>query len=69
MSQWYQEFLTGKNGVWLGHGIEEQYAFKMNSYSYRIPNAPGISYGYIISKGKPSLIKLLGMKENVEENE
>ena len=69
MSQWYQEFFTGKNGVWLGNGIEEQYAFKMNSYSYRIPNAPGISYGYIISKGKPSLIKLLGMKENVEENE
>lgn len=68
-ADWYKEYIKDNTGIWLGNGVEEQYVLKPISSSYRLMNAPGISYGYVFTKGKPSLIKLLGMKEQSEENE
>ena len=68
-SEWYKIYSTNNNGVWLGNGVSEQYLLKPNSSEYTLLNTCGYSYGYVFTKGKPSLIKLLGMKENGEENE
>lgn len=68
-SDWYKKYSPNNTGVWLGNEVKEQYILTSSSTKYRISNECGNSYGYIFTKGKPSLIKLLGMKENGEENE
>lgn len=68
-SEWYKEYGNNDTGIWLGNGVSEQYTLKPSSSAYKLLNSCGCSYGYIFSKGKPSLIKLLGMKESSEENE
>ena len=68
-TKWYKDYGKENTGIWLGNGISEQYFYKTNSSSYRLLNSCGVSYGYKFYKGKPQLIKLLGMKESSEENE
>ena len=67
-SDWYKKFSSNENGVWLGNGVNEQYLFKLSPSSFKLLNNCGTTYGYIFVKGKPSLTKLLGMKEIKEEN-
>lgn len=43
--------------------------FKPISSTFKFSNTCGQSYGYSFVKGRPTLVKLLGMKENGEENE
>ena len=68
-SEWFKKYGSDSDGVWLGNGVNEQYLLKPASSTYKMLNACGISYGYVFKKGKPSLTKLLGMKESSEENE
>ena len=68
-SEWFKNYGSDGNGVWLGNGVNEQYLLKTTSPAYKMSNMCGISYGYVFEKGKPSLTKLLGMKESREENE
>lgn len=68
-SEWYKKFGSNENGIWLGNGVNEQYLLKPASSAYKLLNTCGCSYGYVFTKGKPSLTKLLGMKESSEENE
>ena len=67
-SEWYKKYLSGDTGLWIGNGASEQFALKASS-SFKFLNECGQSYGYYFAKGRPILIKLLGMKENGEENE
>lgn len=68
-ADWYKEYVVENTGVWLGAGVEEQYILKPKSSLYKPLNTIGNSYGYVFNKGKPSLTKILGMKEVGEENE
>lgn len=67
--KWYQSYLTSNTGLWLGNGVNEQFVLKNSITGTRLVNMCGTSYGYAFAKGKPYLIKLLGMKEGSEENE
>lgn len=67
--QWYKEYINGDNGIWVGNGIDNQYLININTDRRKIINNCGCSYGYVIKQGIPTLIKLLGMKENGDENE
>ena len=69
ISKWYKKYLTGETGFWLGNGVNEQYLLKSNIPNVRLSSTCGISYGYAFAKGKPYLVKILGMKESSEENE
>ena len=68
-AEWFKKYGSDSDGVWLGNGVNEQYLLKPTSSAYKMSNMCGISYGYVFKKGKPSLTKLLGMKESSEENE
>lgn len=68
-SDWYKKFASSDTGLWLGNGAGEQYLFKPISSTFKFSNTCGQSYGYSFVKGRPTLVKLLGMKENGEENE
>lgn len=68
-SEWYKKYVSQNTGLWLGNGVDEQYIYKKSSQAGKLMNNCGISFGYMFTKGKPNLVKLLGMKENGEENE
>lgn len=68
-SDWYKKYGINNTGVWLGNGVNEQYVLRPSSSAFKLLNTCGCTYGYVFSKGKPSLVKLLCMKENGEENE
>ena len=66
--EWYKNFLTGDTGIYVGNGIDDQYTIIINDRQGLINNC-GRSFGYVIRQGIPTMIKLLGMKENGDENE
>ena len=65
---WYKNYITKENGIWIGNGIDNQYLITINSSRKELVNNCGRSFGYIIKDGIATLIKLLEMKED-EDNE
>ena len=63
---WYKEYITGDTGVWVGNGIDDQYLIRTNSSDRNIINNCGSSFGYVINQGEPTMIKLIGIKEETE---
>ena len=66
--EWYQKYVSNNFGIWIGNGIESQNIFKISDYS-NLRNNCGETYGYTIKKGKPTLVKILGMEEKEDEDE
>lgn len=66
--EWYKNLATNDSGIWVGNGITEQYLININLSDRSIINRCGESFGYVIKKEKVTLIKLLGMKENGDED-
>ena len=65
---WYKNYISKENGIWVGNGIDNQYLITINSSRKELVNNCGRSFGYIIKDGIATLIKLLEMKED-EDNE
>lgn len=65
---WYKNYVSKDEGIWVGSGIENQYAITINFERKSIVNNCGRNYGYVIRQGNVKLIKLLEMKEE-ESNE
>lgn len=66
--EWYKNYITKEKGIWIGNGIDSQYLITINSSRKELVNDCGRSFGYIIKDGIATLIKLLEMKED-EDNE
>lgn len=56
---WYKPNIDLSEGIWLGNGIGNQFTLKVttNSRALRAEVSPG--FGYVINKGKATLIKLM----------
>lgn len=65
---WFKEYVSVDNGIWVGNGINDQYLLTINSTDMEMINRCGDSYGYVVRQGEPNLVKLLGMKEKGEDN-
>lgn len=64
---WFKRHVTGKDGIWMGEGIAEQYVLKINKITSDLYEEIGTEYGYLLTRGKPSLMKLLSSeKEEVD---
>lgn len=63
---WFKEYLTGEDGIWVGNGMDDQYVFGLNS-TRNLENNCGPSYGYAITSGQETLVKLLGIKDKNDE--
>jgi hypothetical protein len=66
---WYKDFVVPGNGIWIGDGFDAQYVISYEADRRAIKPKCGISFGYIVKKNKPTLIKMLGLEEKSEENE
>ena len=66
--EWYREYISGDTGIWVGNGITEQYVISTNIKDKNIINRCGESFGYAIRRENATMVKLLGMKENGDEN-
>lgn len=66
--EWYKNYITNESGIWIGNGIEDQFLIRITSRRERLPNNCGSSYGFVIQDGNANMIKLIGMKED-DENE
>jgi len=67
--EWYKEYVVDDNGIWIGNGVADQYVIKLNRVQTELSNSIGTSFGYVINQGNPTLIKLLEMNEDGDENE
>lgn len=56
---WYKKHITGSEGIWIGDGLAEQYVLKANKITSEMYEEIGDSFGYALSRGKPSLVKLI----------
>lgn len=56
---WFKSKVSLSDGIWLGNGISDQYQLKLASISSDLYEDIGEEFGYIITKGKVNLIKLL----------
>ena len=66
---WYKNMVNNDSGIWVGNGIEDQYLIKLNTSKRRRVNNCGDSFGYVAKEGQTTYIKLLGMKDEGDEDE
>lgn len=66
--EWYKHYVDGDSGIYIGNGIDDQFLIQLSDRK-NIVNNCGRSFGYVVNQGIPTLIKLVGMKEQEEENE
>jgi S-DNA-T family DNA segregation ATPase FtsK/SpoIIIE len=59
---WYKKHISADNGIWLGDGVTDQYVVKIAKITNDLYGEIGDSFGYVVAKGKPKLIKLLTSK-------
>jgi len=67
--EWFKNFVTKDNGIWVGNGFDSQYLLTISSERRLIVGNCGDSFGYALNRGIATLIKLIEMRENGEVNE
>ncbi len=65
---WYKKYISNDSGIWVGNGINDQYLISVNTSDSNVINNCGESFGYVIDREEPTLIKLLGMREKGDED-
>ena len=56
---WYKPNVDLSEGIWVGEGIGNQFTLKVTTNSRILRQEVGPGFGYIIKKGKATLIKLM----------
>ena len=67
--EWYVNFIDKDSGIWIGNGMENQTLISLNLFTEKVDNNCGNSFGYVVDEGNPTLIKLIGIEEEGDENE
>ena len=58
--EWFSSNISSECGIWVGQGVTDQ---SLMASEYNMQNKCGRSYGYIISEGEGTFVKLLGVEE------
>jgi len=56
---WFENYVNGNNGIWLGNGISEQSLIKISKTTKEIREEISDNIGYYIVKGKPIRIQYI----------
>ncbi|KAA0549164.1 type VII secretion protein EssC [Bacillus sp. BGMRC 2118] len=64
---WFKKQVSLTEGIWLGNGISEQYLVKVQKVTPDMYKEIPEDFGYVITKGKPVLVKLLSKTASAEE--
>ena len=67
--EWYKKYVQGDTGIWIGNGVDDQYLIRLNTIGNEIIKNCGSSFGYVINQSEPTMIKLLGIREDGEKYE
>lgn len=67
--EWYKNYITSDTGIWVGNGVAEQYVLNVNVRDKNIINRCGESFGHVIIREQITAVKLLGMKDDGDEDE
>ena len=62
-SKWYKKHISGSDGIWIGSGITDQYQLKIAKATGDMRDDIPSDFGFVIEKGKATLLKVLSMKE------
>lgn len=60
---WYKLHVAGSDGIWIGDGVADQFAFKLNKITSELYEEVGANFGYMIYRNRPILMKLLSSEE------
>lgn len=63
LEPWYRRQISGTDGLWLGDGIADQYQIKVNKVTADLYEDLDSEYGYLVTRGRPALVKLLSARE------
>ncbi len=58
-NDWYRTHIKGNEGLFIGDGFADQYSLKANKHSNSFYDEIGNDFGYLLTKGKAVLTKLL----------
>ncbi len=58
-NDWYKTHIKGNEGLYIGDGFADQYALKANKHSNSFYDEIGNDFGYVLTRGKAVLTKLL----------
>lgn len=64
--QWYKLHIAGAEGVWIGDGVADQFAFKINKITSEMYEEVGTNFGYLICRNRPVLMKALSSETKGE---
>lgn len=56
---WFKKHVSLSDGIWIGNGISDQYQLKIAKLTSEMYQEIGDDYGYLLHKGKATLMKLL----------
>lgn len=56
---WYREHVSGDDGLWIGSGVSNQMTIRLNKTTKEMREEINNSFGFIVRKGNPRLIKVL----------
>lgn len=63
---WYRSDVSTNQGIWVSSGITDQYSIKLSKTPRFCYEEIPLSFGYIVKKGVPSLVKVLEEEINNE---
>lgn len=67
---WYKTTVNNANGIWFGNGINDQFSLKVSQKTKEMREEIDDSFGFVIKRGKPELIKFVSEIElNVKNKE
>ena len=64
---WYKNYFEKDRGIWIGPGIDNQYSINMIERR-DLQGKCNFSFGYVVNQGYPTLIKLLEMEGEDNNN-
>jgi len=64
---WYSGLVNNINGIWVGPGFMEQTVISCNDYSNRFKEKINNQFAWIAKNGEAELIKIVGSKEDEDE--
>lgn len=60
---WYRMHILSADGIWIGDGVADQFAFKINKITSEMYEEIGTNFGYFIYRNRPLLMKVLSSQE------
>ena len=64
---WYREYISGDDGLWIGSGVSNQMTIRLNKTTKEMREEINNSFGFLVKKGNPRLIKVLEKDGSKEE--